>query len=157
MVTKLVEGSIKVEWTVVDAAAAWNIFQRNKETKKLKLHRYFQHFSLSHEDFDPKGNIEYKNEVKKRVRGQWPYYIPVHCKRYGLKVNGRYDDKKNSWLKMNGNKDEWAVAFHGVKHPGDPFQDKMVLNSIMSGLEKGEMLQPGKGQWYRNNKPTNHP
>ena len=57
MVTKLVEGSIDVEWIAVDDATAGRVINKNKETKKLKLHRFFQHFSLSPEDFDPKGNM----------------------------------------------------------------------------------------------------
>ena len=104
MVTKLVEGSIKVEWTVVDAAAADTVIRINGVTKKLKLNPFFQHFKLSSEDFDHRGNMTYDDFVYEDVRGKWPYYLPVHCKRYGLRVSGRYDKKNDDWLMMDKNK-----------------------------------------------------
>ena len=68
------------------------------------------------------------------MRGGWPYYLPVHCKRYGLKVSGRYDEKNDAWLMMDENPEEWAVAFHGVSFPSSPYRKTTVLKSIMSGL-----------------------
>ena len=33
---------------------------------------------------------------------------------FGLKVRGKYDNGNDDWLECNGNKNEWAVAYHGV-------------------------------------------
>lgn len=49
-------------------------------------------------------------------RGNWPYYLPVRAKRFGLRVRTEYDEGNDDWLKMNGNPYEWAVAFHGVRN-----------------------------------------
>ena len=32
-----------------------------------------------------------------------------------MKVSKKYDGGNDDWLAMNGNANEWAVAFHGVK------------------------------------------
>lgn len=44
--------------------------------------------------------------------------------RYGINVSNVYNDvgKEGQWLKMNGNKDEWSVVFHGVNYPLKPSQ-----------------------------------
>ena len=95
MITKLVEGSIKVQWITVDSADALNVLKSNYKNRKLKLHRYFKHFSLSPDDFDVLGNMEYRSYSEIDKRGGWPYYLPVHCKRYGLKVGKKYDNKND--------------------------------------------------------------
>ena len=92
--------------------------------------------------------MEYHNFVFKDVRGGWPYYLPLFCKRYGLRVSGQYDDRSDAWLKMNANPQEWAVAFHGVSCPERSYKNTKILNSIISGLENGEMLIVGGGQAY---------
>ena len=57
VMTKIKKGSLKVEWTTVNYADALSVLKKNHQQKKLKLHPYFQHFSLSPEDFDVRGNI----------------------------------------------------------------------------------------------------
>ena len=50
VVSKLVEGSIKVFWTTLSPADTYKILfadHLRKEEKKLILHPYFQHFKLS--------------------------------------------------------------------------------------------------------------
>jgi hypothetical protein len=42
-----------------------------------------------------------------------PYYQPVLGRRFGINIMNLYG-KDNNWLLMDGNKDEWAVVFHGV-------------------------------------------
>ena len=78
--------------------------------------------------------MKYDGTVKEDVRGGWPYFLPVHCLRYGLMVLGRFDGKNDDWLMMNGNADEWAVAFHGVKSPASLCNDIKVFNCIMKGI-----------------------
>ena len=33
---------------------------------------------------------------------------------YGLRVWDQYDNKNNDWIGMDGNPNEWAVAYHGT-------------------------------------------
>ena len=103
----------------MNSADAENVKRRNAQKRKLKQHRYFQHFSLSSEDFDYRGNMSYDDFVYEDVRGRWPYYLPLYCKRYGLRVSGRYGNKSDDWLKMDQNPEEWAVGFHGVWAPSN--------------------------------------
>ena len=34
---------------------------------------------------------------------------------FGLKVTGKYDNGNDDWLAHDGNKNEWAIAYHGVR------------------------------------------
>ena len=56
---------------------------------------------------------------------------------------------------MDGNPNEWAVMFHGVSCPQNSYMNTTVLNSIMSGTKKGDMLIAGGGQFYQNHKAVN--
>jgi hypothetical protein len=35
-------------------------------------------------------------------RGNWPYFQPVNCTRYGLNVSKKYDNNSDLWLSMSG-------------------------------------------------------
>lgn len=115
-----------------------------KNKKLVETNSYFQYFHLSCEDFDPRGNITYPNTVKNGLilwRGNWPYFVPVKCERYGLNVTKKYDRGNDRWLEMQGKPGEWAVAFHGVRDPSGDYHGMKVMNSIMKGLRTdGEML-----------------
>ena len=39
---------------------------------------------------------------------------PMRWKGYELNVMNKYDNGNNEWLAMNGNANEWAVAYHGI-------------------------------------------
>ena len=156
LVTKLAEGSIAVEWASFGFSEAKKILSKADGT--LKIHPFFQYFYLSPEDFDPNGNIAFQSPPKRNERrGGWPYYPPVHCKRYGIKVSGKYDDGKDAWLKMNGRVGEWAVGFHGVKNPEGEGLKGTVMQSIMKGLNEGDMLRAGRNQVYSNEYALNKP
>ena len=99
----MAEGSVKVEWSTTDGAANMTIVQANVSSKKLKIHKYFNHYSLSPDDFTSQGNIEFGNSASIQTRGGWPYYPPVFCKRYGLNVSKKYDNGSDQWLLMDGN------------------------------------------------------
>ena len=50
-------------------------------------------------------------------RGGMEYFPPdKNWVGYGLKVLEQYDNKNNDWIGMDGNKNEWAVAYHGTSN-----------------------------------------
>ncbi len=61
-------------------------------------------------------------------------------KRIGVLVSKWYDGGCDDWLEMNGNKDEWAISFHGTVGRN--------MRSIMDGRAKGGMLREGRMQLY---------
>mmetsp|Transcript_35526 Transcript_35526/g.79652 ORF Transcript_35526/g.79652 Transcript_35526/m.79652 type:complete len:430 (-) Transcript_35526:138-1427(-) len=47
-------------------------------------------------------------------RGGVLYKPPVGWRRFGLNVEGKYDDGNDAWMGMDGEPGEWAVAYHGT-------------------------------------------
>jgi len=47
-------------------------------------------------------------------RGGVLYKPPVGWRRFGLDVEGKYDNGDNTWMGMDGKPGEWAVAYHGT-------------------------------------------
>ena len=63
------------------------------------------------------------------------YYQPnAPWKRVGLKVSGKYDGGNDDWLSMDGNPNEWAVAFHGVGNSFYYPESKMAQGSLKIGM-----------------------
>ena len=51
------------------------------------------------------------------TRGGLEYFPPdSNWVGYGLRVLDQYDNGKNDWIQMDGNPNEWAVAYHGTSH-----------------------------------------
>lgn len=65
---------------------------------------------------DEEGNRDPKDWAKPGERRGGLEYFPPDSNwiGYGLKVKGLYDNKNNDWIGMNGNPNEWAVAYHGT-------------------------------------------
>jgi len=65
---------------------------------------------------DDKGNRNPKDwPAPPQIRGGVPYNPPTdNWVGYGLKVLGQYDNGNNDWIAMDGNPNEWAVAYHGT-------------------------------------------
>ena len=71
---------------------------------------------------------------------------------FGLNVRGNYDNGNDDWLNYDGNKNEWAVAYHGVgvgkgsKNPVDTI--RLIIKGDGGQLDNDErvFLQPGSGQ-----------
>ena len=83
VILNIAKGSIIVQFASINCDDQAAIIRQNEKNKKLEVHPYFQHFQLSEEDFDPKGNREFPKEVSFCTRGGWPYLIPVNCTRFG--------------------------------------------------------------------------
>jgi hypothetical protein len=107
---------------------------------------FFTTLRLTEDEFDPKGNYAFPqiDKAEKQKRGGFPYYQPVLGRRFGIKVKDLYGS--NNWLLMDGNKEEWTVAFHGVNLPTSGNK----IRSIMNGREEGNMLRAGIHQAHKN-------
>jgi len=87
------------------------------------LHNYFKDAALSVNDFDAKHNMTWEifNYGTTENRGAkdkpQPYFFPIGWKGFALNVSGKYGENDN-WLKMDGNKEEWYVMFHGTNFGG---------------------------------------
>jgi len=49
-------------------------------------------------------------------RGGVEYHVPIGCKRFSVKVKGKYDGGDNTWMRMEDS--AWAVAYHGTSQAG---------------------------------------
>jgi len=58
----------------------------------------------------------YTREFKPSKRGGVDYYVPIGCKRFAVKVKGKYDGGDNTWMRMDDK--GWAVAYHGTSQAG---------------------------------------
>ena len=65
---------------------------------------------------DSRGNQTQNGWAKPgEKRGGREYFPPDNTWiGYGLRVWDQYDNKNNDWIGMNGNPNEWAVAYHGT-------------------------------------------
>lgn len=83
-------------------------------------------------DFDVNGDINF-GHGSLSTRGGMPYHQPSRpWERKGLKVVDKYDNRNVDWLAMNGNQNEWAVAFHGFRNP-----EYVIPKIIIEGLRPG--------------------
>jgi len=100
-------------------------------------------YKISPDDFDARGDIHFPTpDGSEQMRGGRKYYQPSNkWQRIGLRVLDIYDGPPG-WLNMDGNKNEWAVAYHGIR-AAVPY----VISKTMK-----EHMRPGTRQAYRNGK-----
>ena len=99
---------------------------------------------------DSRGNRESGWGVNEK-RGGFDYFPPPKgWKGFGLKVVGKYDNGNDDWLAYNGNKNEWAIAYHGIGIGGECKSVEEATHNIYKGGFK-----PGSGQVHRNQKNIN--
>jgi len=105
-------------------------------------------FNINPEDLDKRGDVDFDSPGgRKETRGGMPYYQPATgWRRIGLRVVGIYGDE--SWLAMDGNPGEWAVAFHGTSTDGD---------AAFSGIANSRTIAPGRKNVWGASKATNRP
>ena len=89
---------------------------KNKKIKSIYEKNILGVCKLTPDMLDEKGNRDPKDWPKStETRGGMPYYPPTNnWVGYGLKVLGQYDNGNDNWIAMDGNKNEWAVAYHGT-------------------------------------------
>ena len=100
---------------------------------------------------DARGNRESGWGVGEKRGGLDYFPPPAGWKGYGLNVWSKYDNGNNDWLAMNGNKNEWAVAYHGIGTKLGFTLEKATANIIAGGFKVGG------GQGYANYDDDNHP
>jgi len=88
---------------------------------------------------DPSFDYDFSNIVKdtqRYSRGGHVYERPVGCKRFAIKVNGKYGDDK--WLGGDDSEDVWPVSYHGTK-------PEFVTSIVEQGLKTGPRHLYGYG------------
>ena len=105
---------------------------------------------LSRNMLDPKGN-RFSGWPVGEMRGGKPYDSPQGWLGFGLKVTGKYDNGSDDWLAYDGNENEWAVAYHGVR-------TKMVskLEDAVGSIAKTG-FKVGSAQVYKDSVNVNQP
>ena len=105
---------------------------------------------LNQNMLDPKGN-RFSGWPVGEMRGGKPYNSPVGWMGFGLKVKGKYDNGSDDWLAYDGNENEWAVAYHGVR-------TKMLskLEDAVGSIAKTG-FKVGKAQVYKDSVNVNQP
>ena len=126
-------------------------FQELKYLKEISQSLIMEGYKLNINMLDSEGNRESGWGVGEK-RGGLDYFPPLNgWKGYGLKVLDQYDDGNNDWIQMNGNKNEWAVAYHGIGAKNG-FTLENATNAIIKGGFKA-----GDGQAYKEYDDVNHP
>ena len=93
-------------------------FEELKNLKNIQTSLVMEGCKLYKNMLDSRGNRESGFEVGGK-RGGFEYFPPLNgWKGFGLKVMDNYDNGNNDWLACNGNKNEWAVAYHGIGSNG---------------------------------------
>ena len=124
-------------------------FNELKSLKEIHTSLIMEGCKLTPNMLDPRGNRESGWGVNEK-RGGFDYFPPKGWKGFGLNVVGKYDNGNDDWLAYNGNKNEWAIAYHGIGKGGDcDTVEKATLNIIKGGFEAGTR------QAYRNDKNIN--
>ena len=101
--------------------------------------------SLSKDMLDSRGNkISWRSNGEKR--GGINYNPPMGWIGFGLNVIDKYDNGNNDWLSKDGNYNEWAVAYHGLRN-GNCYIKSIIL----------EGFKPGPCQCHKNCNDINHP
>ena len=105
---------------------------------------------LTKDMLDYRGNQTPDGYGQNQIRGTHKYIPPLGWKGFGLKVLDKYDNGNNDWIKMDGNPNEWAIAYHGIGRNRNDVEE--ITNKIYHGGFK-----PGRGQYYANFDDINHP
>jgi len=126
--------------------------ERFKNSDKLKylkeIHKtlIMEACKLSPNMLDPEGNRS-EGWPDGEMRGGLPYNSPKGWMGFGLKVKGKYDKGNDDWLGCDGNKNEWAVAYHGVGI-------SKGLEIVMGNIYKSG-FKTGPGQVYKDKENVN--
>jgi hypothetical protein len=167
IITNPQKGSYQVSVIFMDEGFNTNIDinelkEKCKDDKEFKEISYLKQIhkslimegcKLSIDMLDSRGNKK-RGWSTGQKRGGFDYYPPTNgWKGFGLKVLDKYDNGNNDWIANDGNKNEWAVAYHGTGvKMGSSFTLEKATNSILAGGFKA-----GWGQAYAECEDARHP
>ena len=145
------KGSYKVPVIFLDEVSnKIDEIEEFKYIEEIKKTLIMEGCKLSQNMLDSQGD-RHKNWPTGEYRGGLPYYSPQGWIGFGLKVLGKYDNGNDDWLACDGNKNEWAVAYHGVRTKIVPKLEDAVGNIAKSGFKIGD------AQHYKNRININEP
>lgn len=133
-----------------------NLMKKDKDFKELYYLKEIQRkvimdgVKLTRKMLDYRGNKTPDGYGIGQKRGTYDYIPPLGWKAFGLKVLDKYDQGNNDWIAMDGNKNEWAIAYHGIGRSSDDVEG--ITNKIVNGGFK-----KGKYQCLSNEDDINHP
>ena len=125
----------------------------NELSKLKEVHKslIMEGCRLNRNMLDPRGNRKDGWGINEK-RGGLDYIPPTKgWVGYGLKVWGKYDNGNNDWLAFNGNKNEWAIAYHGIGSKLGFSVEQATKNIIKDGFKAGG------GQAFQNYEDYMHP
>jgi hypothetical protein len=126
-------------------------FQELSKLKEVHKSLVMEGCRLNSNMLDSRGNRKDGWGVNEK-RGGFNYIPPTKgWIGYGLKVWGKYDNGNNDWLSYNGNKNEWAIAYHGIGSKLGFSVGQAAHNIIKGGFKAGS------GQAFQNYDDCMHP
>jgi hypothetical protein len=116
-------GTVKIDYTVKDLppdsikGLEDKFKQQFPNYFKLDIHASFLYLGVDSQSFNTRYNRDFSIDIncpKNEKRGCQPYFPPKGFYRYGLQVNGKYDNGSDTWLGMRNVTDEWCVSYYGT-------------------------------------------
>ena len=130
-----------------------NDFKELINLKQIQKELIIKGCDLNLNNLDNKGNKKFKWS-KGEKRGGFDYIPPPKgWKGFGINVLNKYDNGNNDWLSKDGNKNEWAIAYHGI---GIKMGTKFTLEKVTNCILK-EGFKAGHGQAYAEDEDERHP
>ena len=130
-----------------------NDFKELINLKQIQKELIIKGCDLNLNNLDNKGHKKFKWS-KGEKRGGFDYIPPPKgWKGFGINVLNKYDNGNNDWLSKDGNKNEWAIAYHGI---GIKMGTKFTLEKVTNCILK-EGFKAGHGQAYAEDEDERHP
>jgi hypothetical protein len=99
-----------------------------------------------------KFNFDHHNGKNDLKRGGLAYNAPFGWIRYGINIKILFPDI-NKWLANDGNKEEWAVAYHGFKQ--NPLRSNLYYKLFDKSNQFKPNFTPSKNLAFVNLKDSN--
>jgi hypothetical protein len=106
-------------------------FKEISYLKKIQKKVIMDGVKLTRDMLDYRGNKTPDGYPTGQKRGTYDYIPPTGWKGFGLKVLDKYDQGNNNWLAMDGNPEEWAVAYHGIGRQDNNVEE--IAGKIVKG------------------------
>ena len=111
----VVKSDLKTELSEKELLAKIKKQKQFKQITNVKKEFIMETVRLNRSMLDSMGNN--KSDINwgyNEKRGGEPYYPPVGCHRYGLRVFDKYDGQNNDWLSYDNRPGEWCIAYSSL-------------------------------------------